>query len=1105
MENLKFCQKNGKINSMRINNSFMKKTLATFLVLGGIFFINQTVLASYGDTTKYLGQLYDGDGEQAIDAYLDFPEDIAVDSSGNFYIADTSNHVIRKISTKGVISTYAGTGSYGMSNGSATSAEFALPKGVAVDSSGNVYVADSANNAIRKIDRYGSVTTLAGSGLNNPQGVVVANGNVYIADTDNNAIKVVPTSGGTLGTLTSNMNAPIKITADDDGDNLYVADSGSHKVKRVDASTGSVSTVAGSGDEEYAEGTGTSASFENIWGVAYYENMLYVSDGDGYDDKLRSIDLSTNETTLLARDEVMASLNYPSGLCVYDGWVYVANKGIGTIRRFNITDPDDNNEDFAGAERFGNRNGSASNVLLGRPWDMVLSPDRDYIYLAENNKIRKINFSSKKTSHVIGSSVDNYVEGVQDKARFSNIPALTIDYNGENLYVVDRWNNRIRKVDLSTQTSSLIAGGGLVNTTGEDDNGYKEGVGSAARFRHPGGIAISPDSEYLYVTDSGNNRIRKINLSTERTTLIAGSGDTGFIDGSGSSAEFNKPFGLAIDSSGRYLFVADTNNHAIRQIDLNDNSVTTVAGTGSAGYLDAVGTASVFSYPEYVKIDSAGNLYVTEVGSHRIRVIESDTLVTKLVSGSGTRGYLNGDRTEAEFNNLKGLLVDRQSDVLLVADSYNDVIRQVDIRGTAPYTNHAPTAGGVEPSQVSPSWDSGDGLRIKITGTNFRHGATVTFANYDALATYVVSDAELVVELPLSQMNAGWYDIVINNSDGQSTVLTVGIGIMDETGNVPSVTYSADLPGTFYAYASSLQGGYYITTGNVKGDSAAEIITGTGNGFGPQVRVFDNEGEVQSQFFAYFSFLRSGVRVASCDLNGDGRDEIVTAPGPGGRPHIRIFDANGNPTISNGFFALDGKFLGGANVACGDVDGDGEGEILVSAGPGGGPHVTIHESDGTMIGNFMAYAQTFRGGIKIDTIDLNGDGKMEIITGPEHGGPHVQIFTGWGHQLTPGIFAFDANFGGGLAVAGGDIDGDGRDEMLVTPGPESECLLKVYKNFGNTFVNSFYLFSQNFTGAANIAAGDVNGDGVDEIVAIASSSGSPYVVMYNENGSLITQ
>lgn len=1076
--------------------------IVLLLLIGGFLASTTGVSAAFGDTTTYIGQAYSGDGGDKLSAFFDFPEDIAVQGSGVFYVADTANHVIRKIDTDGKVSTLAGTGSYGFTNGAANVAEFASPKGVTVDSNGNVYVADTENDAIRKIDSYGVVSTLVGSGLNGPEGVALYGGYVYIADTGNNALKRVAAIGGNLETVTSNLNAPKKMAIDAAGTHVYVADSGSYKVKRVTRATGEISDIAGSGVAGYAEGIGSAAVFQNVWGVALVENTLYVSDGDGFTDRLRKIDLITNTTSLVSVDSTMVGINYPAGLLVFNGSVYLANSGLGTIRQFPISDPN-SNSDFAGSDRFGNRDGAASQALVGRPWDLVLSPDRAWLYVAENNKVRKIQYSTGDVSLLAGNSVDNYIEGVGGAARFSNIPAIAISPDGGTVYAADRWNNRIRKITVANQSTSLVAGGGLINTNGTQDNGYVDGAGEAARFRNPAGLAISPDGGTLYVSDTGNNRIRQIDVATGQTSLVAGSGAAGLTDGAGGNASFNKPYGLALNAAGTELFVADTNNHVIRRITLSSHAVVTIAGTGSAGYRDAIGRESVFSYPEYVKVDSAGNVYVSEVGSQRIRLIEANTLVTKLIAGSGDRGFKNGTRTVSEFNAPKGLMVDKQNSTVLVADSNSDVIRSISIAGTAPYTEAAPTLTQIIPGKISLSWDNGSGLRVKAIGTNFRHGASTTIGLLTAKKTYVNSATELVIDLPVSQMEAGWYDIQVKNSDGQAMTLSRALSVMNSQGQVPEVDHLIDETGVFYAYASGLNGGYYVGSGNVTGDGKEEVVVGTGMGLGPQVRVLTSTGQVKGQFFAYASHLRSGVRVTTCDLNGDGVEEIITAPGPGGRPHIRIFNAAGQPKFNAGFFALDGKFKGGANVACGDVNGDGQPEIIVAASRGGGPHVTIHRSNGSLLGSFMAYAANFRGGITVALGDLDGDGALEIITGPEKGGPHIQVFTGRGRRMHPGTFAFNPSFGGGITVAAGDIDGDGIDEILATPGPSSQAEVKIYRNFGKTLASSFYVFPRSFTGAARISAGDVTGDGVAEIIAIPNSNGSPQVRIYDANGSSV--
>lgn len=1095
----------------------------TALLVGMSLFVPYSAQATFGDTTTFVGKIYDGDGGAAIDAYFDFPEDITVDSSGNFYIADTYNNVIRKISSSDIMSTVAGTGSYGDTIGSASVAEFALPRGIAVDSSGNVYVADTDNNKVKKISSSGTVTTLVETGLNGPQGVSVFGSLVYIADTGNDALKRVSTSGGTVTTVTSSLSSPKKLAINSTGSTIYVANSGNYKVVSVNTSNGTVTTIAGSGVAGYEEGTGTAAQFENIWGVALADDdTLFVSDGDGYTDVVREIDLSTNTTSSFAQDTNMASINYPSGLVSYGDYIYVSNAGIGTIEKFNnIAEHEERgaSETFAGAERFGNVNGSSSDALFGRPFDMVLTADRKYIYLADNNKIRRITLATGAVAHVIGDSVDNYREGTDpDPAvRFSTIQGITVDSNNETLYVADRWNNRVRKVDLtaSPTEASLISGAGLFNTTGTEDNGYQEGskcigefdldVDGCSYFKNPAGIVISPDGDYLYVTDTGNNRVRKVRISDGQTSLVAGSGTEGFADGTGAAAKFNKPFGITIDSDGEYLYVADTNNQSIRRIATTTGVVTTLAGSGTAGYRDAIGTEAVFSYPEYVKWAPDGNLYVTEVGSHRIRVIDSDTGVTKLIAGSGERGFKNGDKDEAEFNNLKGMAVDLIGKRLYVADSWNDLVRSVDITGEAPYTDPAPVVTGVYPDVQEIAGSSTDTKMVLISGSDFRHGATVAFGEHDVNAAYVQSSEQLAIELPFGQMAGGYYDVIVTNSDGQSGTLERGFTIT-VGGETPKTEHTADGPvpftgerpvaagGGFFTHDESFRGGFFSTTADLTGDSRAEIVVGTGEGFGPQVKVFDADGNVLASFFAYATHLRSGVRVTIGDVDGNGTKEIITSPGPGGRPHIRIFNYDGT-LYHPGFFALDGLFQGGAFITAGDVNEDGKDEIVVTAGPGGGPQVTVHNSTGTTLANFFAYDQnTFRKGIKPITLDFDNDGRFEILTGPVTGAPHIQMFSIQPNlikQLNPGFYAFDPDYQGGVSLAGGDIDGDGRDEIIVGVGAGADPIVRVFNKTATEILREYLVYGETFQSGVNISAGDVDADGRDELLILPRDDGGP--------------
>ncbi len=1109
----------------KFTHSFIGLVIITSAFLGMPFQSD----AAYGDVTTYAGSIYGGDGVSRLNAYFDFPQDIARDTSGNFYVADTYNNVVRKISSGGTVSTLAGTGSYGDATGSAASAaQFALPQGVAWGSDGSVYVADSANGKVKKI-KSGSVSTIA-TGLSDPHGVTPYGSTVYIADSGNNAIKKVSTSGGTVTTLTSGVSDPRYMAVSDDGSTLYVADNGNHRVVAVNTSSGAVSVIAGSGTSGYVEGTYTTAQFENVWGMALSGGYLYVSDHDNWTvDRIRKINLSTKRTSLIYQDTRQNELIYPSGLVVTGGYVYAVNAGLGTIHKFNVNDGDDNAL-FAGAERFGNKNGSVDEALFGRPYGTVITSDGNTMYVADNNKIRKINLTTDTVSHVIGSSVDNYRgEGTDEDAlpvRFSTIQSLTVNSTGTRLYVVDRWNNRIRGINLQADpvSSFLVSGAGLINTRGDDNNGYAEGdrcsedvrttgVSGCAYFRAPAGIAIDPTDTYLYVADTGNNRIRKVRISDGQTWLVAGS-SAGFADGTGSATKFNRPWGVAIDPSGSNLYVADSNNHAIRKINLSTNVVTTLVGNGSSGYLEAIGTAARLSYPEYVTMDGSGNIFFSETGSQRIRLVEADTGLTKLVAGSGTRGYINGAKATAQFNNPKGMAVG--SNVLYVADSWNDVIRSVNVTGSAPYTEPAPQVSSVSPGQVNPAWDKGDGLLVKVEGANFAHGVVAYVGNYEALKTYVQSSSSLAVQLPLSQMSPGWYDVTVIKPDGQMITLERALAITDSNGNVPDIYYEysgktastimgADASGprlaqgsSFFVYASHLRGGYHVAAGNVKGTGEDEIIAGTDTGMGPQVRVFDSSGTLQAQFFAYDSVLRNGVTVSACDVDGDGYEEIVTAQGPGGWPIVKIFDGHGN-IINDGFSVLDGKFTGGVNLSCGDTDGDGTSEIVVAAMQGGGPHVLVYNVDGRILTNFMAYDPNFRGGINVATLDMDGDGRDEIVTGPQFGAPHVQIFQIRPNELkrlSPGFYAFDSGYRGGVSVAGVDTDGNGVKELLVGVGENALSMVKVY-NIREVLSKRFYTYASSFTGGLRLSGGDIDGDGADELLVIPRSGGGPNVRMIN--------
>ncbi len=184
---------------------------------------------------------------------------------------------------------------------------------------------------------------------------------------------------------------------------------------------------------------------------------------------------------------------------------------------------------------------------------------------------------------------------------------------------------------------------------------------------------------------------------------------------------------------------------------------------------------------------------------------------------------------------------------------------------------------------------------------------------------------------------------------------------------------------SFKPFNANFLGEISIAVADLNSDKTKEIIVGAGKGGGPHVRVFSKDGvPLIGGFFAYDKEFKGGVNVAVLDLDGDGNKEIITGAGQGGGPHVRVFSKDGVPLIG-GFFAYDKEFKGGVNVAAGNVSGDCNGEIVVSAGLGGLPRVKIYNKDGKMINEFLAYDKDFLSGVKIVLSDLNQDGKKEIL------------------------------------------------------------------------------------------------------------------------------
>jgi hypothetical protein len=289
-------------------------------------------------------------------------------------------------------------------------------------------------------------------------------------------------------------------------------------------------------------------------------------------------------------------------------------------------------------------------------------------------------------------------------------------------------------------------------------------------------------------------------------------------------------------------------------------------------------------------------------------------------------------------------------------------------------------------------------------------------------------------------------------------------------------------------------------TGTINDDDAAptkaQITTGAGPGGGPHIQSFETFNNDPAPVVGFMDGAEStGKRVARGDVDGDGVDEIITGSGQGSASVVSVYSAAGQLKAS-AFAYAGGRFYGGVYVAAGDFDGDGKDEVVTGAGPGGGPHVIVWKVAGQSLtpvgGGFYAYGSNFAGGVTVAAADVNGDGKADIITGPgAGGGPDVEVNSfSVGNQAPTRLFGFMAytdpsaqpNWTGGINVAGGDLDGDGKAEIVVGPWSGGGPHLRTFEHDGSLRNGGIFAGKPTFTGGITVAVGDLNGDDKAEII-----------------------
>lgn len=321
---------------------------------------------------------------------------------------------------------------------------------------------------------------------------------------------------------------------------------------------------------------------------------------------------------------IAAKLNLPCGVAVTsDGTVYVADAGNSSIRRLA---PSGMLDTLAGSGVYGFADAAGELSRFKFPLGIASAPDGSlFVADSENNRIREI--TSGGVVSTIAGSARGYANGPGFSAQFDTPSGVVRDRLG-NLYVADTGNHCIRRITPAGRVEPLAGS----NAGGAAAAGFADGTGSAARFNAPSGLALDLDDGNLYVADSNNNRIRKV-TPTGVVTTVAGSGVAGALDAASNplAAQFRGPTGVAVDSKLQ-VYVADRGNHCIRMV--TATNVTTIAGSGAAGFFDTDGLNAEFSSPVGVAVDRSLNLYVADANNNRIRKITRiPTIIAAVVAG----------------------------------------------------------------------------------------------------------------------------------------------------------------------------------------------------------------------------------------------------------------------------------------------------------------------------------------------------------------------------------------------------------------------------------------------------------------------------------------
>ncbi|MCO4763681.1 MAG: SMP-30/gluconolactonase/LRE family protein [Myxococcales bacterium] len=586
-----------------------------------------------GYTTRYGGVLNEPGGFRdghRLHAKFNQPYGLAFDGKGRLFVGDSNNFRVRVIDTDGMVTTLAGNGANKPKDGKGASAQFGSPRGLAFDDKGVLFVADWSAHSVRRVAADGTVITVAGGAfagtidgkgtaarLHRPTGIAWSpRGHFIIADTFSNALRTM-TSDGVVKTLarhssgksgfvdgkgsTAMLAGPLHVAVDAFGV-AWMTESGSHAVRRV-MPDGTVTTVVGGLTKGFVNGVGKAARLQAPRGLALHPaGKLIVA--EPY--RIRSVHLQRHSCD-------------DGSLCTVD----TCDAGTGQCGK--VTNWCTAGADACVVPTCDAKTGVCKVVDAkdGSPCD-----DGDICTTAQTcfagfctAPAKVTTFAGKAGTQKLATSGRS--DGPPADARFNQLGAMAA-HPGGGFLVVDRYNNAIRHVadDGWVHTVAGNPGGG----------GWVDGKGTLAKFNLPTGVAIDAKGG-AWITDTGNHRIRHMTPAGEVTT-VAGSTE-GWVDGTGPSARFDSPHGIAIDAAGAAV-VTDNKRSKIRRVTI-DGKVSTILGTTN-GWVDGPAATARISRPKGVRIDTQGRIWFADSGNSAVRRLNTDGTVETIVGHRfGTR------------------------------------------------------------------------------------------------------------------------------------------------------------------------------------------------------------------------------------------------------------------------------------------------------------------------------------------------------------------------------------------------------------------------------------------------------------------------------------